>query len=475
MPRRDFQIQNQTYTIDQAIEGQSPLTMYDSLAQIALRPDLRLGTIMTYQKQNFAGMLSQLMALMGMENRTVKTNPYYWTEYCQEETITVKIKKVAGAAANQKVATLDTNSMSTNGNFSRPRAGYRAWIKELKHQTVNLTATNKTVSGAHTVTLEGINGETIDLSKMDSYTLIIDTLRIYKKGDDNPITTHGLLSNPPALRKGFVQKFEDGIAIKEDEIDGYAYDVEFHVVKGINPTTGKPVDMWTIPEVMSRLQEKYTDHININTLLNQRDDVKQEGFDGLIPDARTQGSFSGGYDPTSSISFRQILFSMIRRIRKTNGVTDYIMAHDFGFGMDWTEGFEQLVNATKQNHIYSLFGSGGEGVRNFNWFEFKDFSAFNHHFRAIQIDLFDAIRYGAMLPNFTILIPAASFSDTEGKKVPPICYTNIVGQEPAKQRNMWSDDTRVRGERKVNFFIKHSWGMENYAASKMGILEKKQS
>lgn len=472
-----FECSGATYSIDQCINGQSPLPFYDSLAQIALKPELREGTVLCYWRQGLEGLLAQLQSLLKADKRVVKTNPYYWTEYCQEETITTKVlqsEDAVPAAGDPVTVTIADSSMSMNGKFSKPRAGYRAYIKELNLQGVNITAVNKTVVGAHTMTLEPLNGEVLDLTQFPTYTLVVDTLRLYVKGDTECITKHGVVSNPPILRKGYVQKYEDGICVHEDEIDGYAYDVEFHVVKGISPITGKKIDMWCIPQINEQLQAKIMDSRNINTLINIRDDVKQQGYDGLVTVAEQQGAFSAGYDPASGISFRQMLLNMIRMLRKTQGCTDYMILHDFGFGMDWTEGFAQLISETKQNHVYRLFGEGGEGNRNFKYYGFGDFEAYNYHFRKYLIDLFDAIRYGAILQDFAIMLPACQFKDTNGKTVPPVTYTTIAGCEPAKTENMWVDDTRKRGCRTVDFYVKDAQGMEIHCASKLGILRKRK-
>lgn len=477
MDTKKFECSGATYSIDQCINGQSPLPFYDSLAQVALKPSLREGTVLCYWKQGLEGLLSQVQSLLKADNRVVKTNPYYWTEYCSEETIVTKVLKSAEAvpAAGESVTvTIAEGSHSQNGKFSKPRAGYRAYIKELKLKGVNILTVTRSVNGAHTIELEPLNGEVLDLTQFSTYTLIVDTLRLYEKGDTDCITKHGVVSNPPLLRKGYVQKKEDGICIHEDEIDGYAYDVEFHVVKGISPLTGKKIDMWCIPQINEQLQAKIMDSRNIDTLINVRDDVKQQGFDGLITTAENQGSFQGSYDPASGISMRQILLSQMRLLRKTQGCTDNLIAHDFGFGVDWAEAFAQLVKESGQNINYQLFGGGGTGNRDFQYYNFGDFTAFNYKWRKFQIDLFDSVRYGGMFTDFSFTMPACQFKDTNGKTVPPVTYTSIEGCEPAKVQNMWVDDTRKRGCRTVDFYVKDAYGMEIHCASKLGILRKKK-
>lgn len=471
-----FECAGGTYTIDECIKGQTPLTFYDPLAQIALRPDLRQDTILCFWQTGIEGLFAQLMALLRADNRMVTTNPYYWTEYCNEETITTRVLKsgaavpAAGAPVTVQIA---ETSHSGTGQFSRPRAGYRAYVKELKGQAVNITAVNKGVTGAHTITLQPVNNEVLDLTGLATYTLLVDTMKMYTKGDTNCITGGGLVQNPPVLRKGYMQKFEDKICIHEDEIDGYAYDVDFAVVKGLNPMTGKPTDMWTVPEVTDHMLAKIIDSRNINTLFGVRDDVSQKGIDGLVPIARQQGMFDAGYDTNSGYSFKHILFNMLKRLRKTRGCTDYMIAHDFGFEMDWAEGIAALVKDAGQGLNYQLFGGGGTGARSLEYFSFNDFRAFGYQFRTFRIDAFDDMRYGAFLQNFALLIPACQFRDVNGNAVPPVTYTNIQRAEAAAQRKIWVDDTRDRGCRTVDLYGKDAYGAEYHCASKLGIWQRK--
>ena len=469
---KNFECCGATYTIDQCINGQSPLPFYDSLAQIALTPSLRDGTILCYWHQGVEGLFSQLQSLLKADKRTVKTNPYYWTEYCGEETITVNVKKAGAPSApgGKVTVVVAESSHSSSGKFSKARSGYRAYIKENKLQGSNITAVNKTVDGQHTIELEALNGEVLDLTKLPYYTLVVDTLRMYKKGDTQCITKHGVVSNPPLLRQGYVQKFEDGICVNEDEIDGYAYDVEFHVVKGISPISGKKIDMWCVPQVNEQLQAMLMDSRNINSLFGIRDDSKQEGFDGLITTAEQQGSFNSTYDPASGISMMQILANQVKLLRKTNGCNEIMILHDFSFGIDWSNAFAQLIKDSGQGCNFKLFG---DSQQNFKWYNFGDFEAYGYKWRKYQIDLFDAQRYGNILTGFAIFMPACSFKDTNGKTVPPVTYVNIEGCEPAKQENMWVDDTRKRGCRTVDFYVKDAYGMEIHCACKLGVLKKR--
>lgn len=475
MPEKKFSCGNATYSIDQCINGQTPLTYYDALAQVGLQRDLRQSAILCYWQTGIEGLFSQIQALFGADKRTVKTNPFYWAEICSDFVITTCVKKslaAVPAAGASVTVTIETSSHSSNGAFSMPKAGYRAYIKELNGQGVDITVATKSVTGAHTVTLRPLNGQVLDLTQFDRYTLLVDTLRMYDKGDTNCIVTEGFVQNPPALRKGYVQKFEKGYCIHEDELDGYAYNVEFRIHKGIDPLTGKKVDYWNVPTVTNKLLGDWIDNRNINTLFGVRDDVTQKGFNGVITTAESEGMFSRRYDPSSGVSLKAHLMNMIKSLRKTTGCNDYMLLHDFFFGMDWSEAIAQLVKDSGQSLNFALFGNGGEGVRDFKYFGFKDFEAFGYKFRPFQVDAFDAQRYGSFLNYFALLMPACKFKDTEGKVVPPVTYANIMGSEEAAQKKIWTDNKVVRGCRTLDVYAKDSYGLEIHCASKLGVMRK---
>lgn len=458
------------FGVDEVMMGQSALTYYDPLSQILLEKDLRMDTILQFNQTGIEGLLSQLQGLLGSDNRMVKSNPYYWTEFNEETTIITTVDK-ATSTGTVITTKIDTTSHSRNGKFSVPRAGFRAFIKENKMQNVNITAVTKSPIGGHTIQLTSINGETIDLTKLDSYTLLVDTLRIYTKGDLNPMVGGSFVTEPPTLHKGWVQKFEKAYTIHEDELDGYAYGTNFRLYKGYM-SNGTKVDNWGLPQINQKILEDWIDNRNLNTMFMQRDDVLGQGFDGIIPTADKQGAFSRYYDPASGWSLKSMIFNWIRQLRLRNGPSQYMIAHDFAFGMDWTEAIGELVQKSSVDKLYALFGAGGEGMRNFEWFQFQDFSAFNYDFRTYQVDSFDTVRYGNPLTDFAFLIPSMKYKDTAGKVVPPVTYVNIGAAQDAYQKKIWSYNFTDQGGRVLQVMCKDSWGLEIHCAKQLGTLRK---
>jgi hypothetical protein len=462
------------FHVDEVMMGQSQMTYYDPLSQVLLEKDLRMDTILQYNETGIEGLLSQLQGLLGADNRKVKSNPYYWTEFNEQPTIISTVLKSGGAvpAAGAPVTvTLDTSSHSRNGKFSVPRSGFRAMIKELKMQNVNITAVTKSPVGGHTIQLTPINGEVLDLTKLDYYTLLVDTLRIYKKGDLNPMVGGSFTTEPPTLHKGWVQKFEKAYTIHEDELDGYAYGTNFRLFKGYL-ANGKKVDNWGLPEINEKILEDWIDNRKINTMFMQRDDVAGEGFNGFIPTADKQGAFSRYYDPASGWSLKSMIFNWIRQLRLRNGPTQYMIAHDFGFGLDWSDAIGELVSKAKADTVYQLFGTGGTGMRDFQWYGFGNFSAHNYDFKTYQVDAFDSGRYGNALTDFAFLIPSTKYKDTAGKIVPPATYVNIGAAEDAKQKKIWSYNFTEQGGRSLQVMCKDSWGLEIHCAKQLGTLRK---
>lgn len=462
------------FGVDEVMMGQSQFAYYDPLSQVLLEKDLRLDTILQYNTTGIEGLMAQLQGIWGADSRMVKSNPYYWTEFNEETTIITTIDQFVGsvgAGGAPVTTTIDKTSMSVNGKFSVPRAGFRGMIKELNMQNVNITAVTKSPIGGHTIQLTPINNEVLDLTLLPYYTLLVDTLRIYQKGDSNPMVGGSFVTEPPTLHKGWVQKFEKAYTIHEDELDGYAYGTNFRIYKAIM-ANGTKVDNWGLPEINQKILEDWIDNRNINTMFMQRDDVLQQGFDGFIPTADQQGAFSRYYDPGSGWSLKSMIFNWIRQLKLRNGPTQYMIAHDFGFGMDWTDAVGELVSKTTVDKMYSLFGPGGTGARDFTWFEFEKFSAFKYDFSTYQVDAFDARRYGNMLQDFATLIPSAKYKDTAGKIVPPATYTNIGAKQAAYQKKIWSYNFTDQGGRFLQVMCKDSWGLEIHCAKQLGNLRR---
>lgn len=474
-----FQCDAGNFSIDQAIAGQTPLVMYDSLKQAAFLPairQLRSGSgaqvIMPYDERSPEALFSQMMAAFGSENRTVPANQFYWLEYDSYDTLTFVVdSSTTGAPGASVNATIDPLSSSQVGNYTKPIAGYYAYIKENNRQKVLISSVNKTTN---VVSFTPINGEAINFSNYSRYTIIIDPLRHYTMLDTNNIATEGLILNPPTMYKAYAQKFEKGFFINQDEIDNYVYERDFKVIKGLN-TRGEAVDYFYLPAVNGQCEAFIKDNMNLNTLFGQRDYTNAKGMDGIVPTATTYGMFNAGYDIFSSVSLKQILFGMIKTLRRVNGCNEYMLVHDFGFWMDWSESIGQMIAASGQNYVYELFGPGGTGARDFTYYNFKAFEAFGYKFTPYQIDILDHRRYGNILEYFALLMPLAKFKDQQGNTIPFLTYCYLEGAEPAKVDNIWSFDFRKQGGRTLNVYVSTTWGMEIHRPTALGLLTKQST
>jgi len=474
-----FSCEAGTFSITDAIAGQTPLVMYDSLKQAALLPEIRANAdgmasiIMPYAEKTPEALFSQMQAAWGAENRTVKSNQFYWLEYDAYDTLSFVVdKSVAAVPAGGVAVAVNFNALSKsqNGNYVKPIAGYYGWVKENNRQQVIIS----TVTGSTSVTLTPINGEVLNLTQYSRYTIIIDPLRRYTTGDTNAITKEGMVLNPPTMYKSYVQKYEKGFSINQDEIDNYIYDRDFKVIKGLN-TRGEAVEYFYLPAINSQIEAFLTDNKVLNTLFGVRDFGNSKDFDGIVPSAEKYGMFNSGYDIFTNVSMKSILFGMIKTLRRINGCTDYMLSHDFNFGMDWTENIGELIKASNQSYRYELFGTGGVGSRDFSYYDFQNFTAFGYKFTPYMMDAFDHRRYANILEYFALMMPLTKFKDQYGNTVPFVTYVSLEGAEPAMQNNIWVDDARKRGLRTYDVYCVTTWGYECHRPTAMGILKRTSS
>lgn len=468
------------FMIPSPVKGQQPLAYYDSLKQIAYTPEIRAradgkaSIILPYEDTGFEGLFSQLQAAVtGTSNRMVKARKFYWAEYEQYETLSFAINKTTGVGTS-RTTTINRFSQSNNGLFVKPIAGFQAIIKENNRQIVNITDVTEVSAGNWNITITGINNETIDISARNLYTLVMFPMMQYKTSYTDPISTSGWVYNPPILWESFVAKYEYGVALDESEIDNYIYDRKFDIVKGID-SDGNGVDFFYIPAINKKFTDAIAGNRTLRTLFNQRDYVNDLEFDAVIPTIDKYGMFNMGYDALLSGSFKSLLFSMIKSLRRVNGSNDYLLAHDFNFGLDWSNAMAELIRNSKQDYKYALFGEGGEGMRNFEYFQFGDWKYSNYMFRAYQVDMFDSYRFGNILEYFALLLPLKAFMDTEGNRVPIVTYCNIEGAEPAKEWTNWIYDFRQQGGRTLDGFAKDAFGIEFHAPTRCGKIVKSKS
>lgn len=470
-----------TYNIDDVIKGQSGLTMYDPLKQIAFQPSIRrngagnVAPVLPYAQTSLWGLMSQLQALWGSDKKTVKARRFFYAEYMAYGTYAFAINKSANAVPSGGVAvTVKVNrfSLAQNGLFGKPLGGFTAYIKELGQQNVTITNVTPLASGDFNITLEPINGEILDLTQKGKYTVVMNPLRSYDLSATNEIQVQGVVGEYPALYESWVQKYENGLAVDESEIDNYVYMNDFSIAKGLD-SNGKLIDYWYSPSLINKAEDFIMANRLMKTLFNQKNYGKDQEFDGLVPVIKKRGNFNFKYDNFVGASFKSLLFAMIKNIRKINGSPEYMLIHDFNFGIDWDNAIASLITANNQSFNFSLFGHGGMGLQeNFEYFQFKDFSWSNFKFRAYNMDLFDDRRLGRPLEYTAFLMPAKTSVDTDGNIVPPMSYVSIAGAEPAKDQEVWVDDKRKRGKRTMVVYVKDNFGLEFHRASQMGMISK---
>ena len=468
-----------TFGIDGVIKGQTPLTFYDPLKQIAYQPDIRRGAdgkiaaVLPYADSGLWGLFSQLQSVLGSDKKMVKARKFWWAEFDQFQTFAFAIGKssLAVPAGGLSVTVqISRASLSQNGLFAKPLAGYRAMIKELNQQVVDITNVTEVSPGVFNITFTPINGQVLDLTKRNQYTVVMAAMRNYNlTNTPSQIQGQAMVKNPPALYKSSVQKYETRLDVDESEIDNYVYDKDIMFAKGLN-SRGEQVEYFYIPQLSTEIEDWIIENRNWRTLFNQYDRINDQDFDAVIPTIRNYGLFNYAYDSFLGGSFKSLLFSIIKSLRKINGSNEYFLIRDFNFGLDWGEAIAQLVRNMNQNYRYQLFGEGGVGQRDFEYFKFGSFMWSNYKFIDYQMDMFDSYRYGRPLDYFAMLLPAKAYTDTDGNRVPILNYVNIEGAEQAKDQAVWMYDFRQQGQRIASVFGKDSFGIEIHKPTQLGMI-----
>lgn len=473
-----------TYSIDAVIKGQTPLTYYDPLKQIAYQPSItrgangKISSVLPYPDMGIWGLWSQIQGMLGSANKTVMARKFWWAEYDQYQTWSFAIGKSSNsvpAGGASVTVTISRQSLTQNGIFAKPLAGFKAMIKENNRQIVNITSVVENAAGNFSITLQPINNQVLDLTQRSQYTVLLQAMRNYHLNATGPIQTQGMVKNPPALYASQVQKYELGYSVDESEVDNYVYDKDIMISKGLDALNGKQIEYYYIPELSNEMNGQIIENRIFNTLFNQHNNSTDEDFDGVIPTIEKLGMFNYAYDIFLGGSFKSLLFSIIKNIRKINGSNDYFLIHDFNFGIDWSEAIAMLVRNYDQNYKYQLFGTGGEGMRDFEYFNFGKFKWSNYNFLTYQMDSFDNYRLGRPLEYFAILAPAKAYTDTDGNRVPIMNYVNIAGAEPARDQYVWVDDARTRGERCIRIYGKDSFGIEIHHPTQLGMIRRGRS
>lgn len=463
------------YNLNEAMCGKRYDAMYDPLRAMAMRPDLRKDAILCYNKSSIEGLFAQIQSLTGNEKRRVNTREFFTLEQCAEGGLSIVVLKnaVVPAAGANVTLTIDPASHSSSGAMSLPSAGYMVYLNGTPGKQYKIASTNKTVNGVHTITLTPLNGTVADFSGKDKFTLVVSRMKRVAVCDSDCITGDSFVMSPPTLRKHYVQAYERAYSVKEHEWNNYAYKTHAQEIT-FTDSYDKAWKTWAAPRYMEHLMDDVRTNRIMETLFGVRDDYNEQGFDGVITTAEKNSFLNQVYDPAQGSTFLQIFMNMVRRIRKTRGCNQYLLAHDFDFGMDWDTGMVELIKNFTGSNDYSLLGPGGKGMRDLEWTQIGNFKYGNYTFKKFLVDLFDDPKFGGNLrKNFAFLMPLCSYKDTAGKSVPPVTYVTMEGSENGPEMETYVVDKRkTMACREVMFIAKDTWGLEIHCASQLGIMYK---
>lgn len=476
--------QGGTFYVDGAsTKNEQALALYDPLRQAAYLPSLRKGEngkasiTMPFQDMGFEGLWSEIqMELTGTASREVGASEFYWAEYLSLESLAFAIDGDNASAANSKTTTISRFAQTRNGAFATPQNGWDAILTGVGSPSgilVTIENVVKNNNGSFSITIKAKNGVNIDLSKKSKYKLVMIPMKPQTKGTDAPISTTGLGYNLPMLQKSWVQKYESGLAVHQDTIDNWIYDRQWQIALGVD-SDGKEVEYVYVPELSKQLTDRIAASRTLRILMDKRDNVKNEGFNGVVPTVEDFGQFNFAYDDLMIGSFKSILFSIVKSIQKVNGSPTNYIQHDFNFHIDYGEAMAAMVkqNSSPINLGYELFGSGGEGERDLTYYEFRNWRWNGYDFISKRVNTFDTQRFGQVLSHFALVLPAKRFQDNNGNTVPIITMCHNVGAEPAKTQYIRVDDARDRGLRTINVYAQDAFGIEFHGATKTGMIYK---
>lgn len=464
------------FTIEQAMCGNRYDGMYDPLRAMTVRPDLRKDAIMNYSSSSIEGLFSQIGYLLGNDKRRTTTREFYTQEISEEGGLSFVVRKslaaVPAAGANVTL-TIDAASHSATGTMSLPSAGFMVYLNGNAGKSFNVISVNPSVSGAHTITLQPLNGTVADFTTKDRYTLTSSRMKRIGVCTDDCITGNNFVMSPPVLRKHYVQKYERGYAVKEDEFNNYAYTEHAHEVT-FTDSYGKVRTEWAEGLYTDRLMNDIKTNRVLETLFAERDDVNKLGFNGVLTTASKNSFLNQVYDTAQGATFSQIFMNLIRRIRNSRGSNEYLLCHDFHFGLDWDAGLTELARSFTGTNQYSILGPGATGERDMIWPEFGFFKYNNYKFGKYQIDMFDDPKFGGnMRENYAFMLPMARYKDTAGKTVAPVTYVTMQGAEVGPDMQIYTVDKRkTMACREVLFVGKDTFGLEIHCADKLGLMYK---
>jgi hypothetical protein len=460
------------------------IPVYDKMGQIILRPDIRREVVKAGQLSPFISIMMDLTQALsqdasGKAYREVTTREYYTQEVnCTSDDWSFFISTVSGAAANTKTATV-SSEYGSDGKYSMPIAGHRATISYNDGTFVNcdITAVSVTTAGAHTVTLKALNGATFALTSQSRYKVVMAKMKTYIKDDSNCIVTHGIAQNAPNLIKGFVQKYESGICIKEDTADHYRYENaplgDFAVPMWDSATNTWVESMNVDQMVKGQLYQDRMQNMAYQLMLGEHNAVTKEGVDGVITTAFKRGMFKfPKHNVANPDVLKRILRNIASNLKKSNiNCKTVVIWHDDIAGGKISDAIMKIVGFDR-DYVAQVQGFNLDNNGILDWYQFKGIRNFDG--RGIDF-MFKNLEIEALgmphMTDFCYIQPLVPFTDSMGKKVAPVEMVKLASRTGDKLGSIYTDNTMARGCRAINVYAKDSFGVDNHSAQFSGYIK----
>jgi hypothetical protein len=455
--------------------------IYNEYRAFYVNPDIRKEMVIRGDMPSILALQLDLSRqIMGGNGfRTVRTRKFLSQEISSNKNpwqFTTEAANSAGAAG-AAVTVKIKSPYTADGLYVVPVKGHQA-VATVKGTKVNVYITDVTENAPDDIEVEltPMNKMALDLTGGE-YTWMYNTKVTYSKTCTEAIQKEAFLSNAPMVIEGYVQKYELGQFICEDDLDQYAYDMAPMEAAYFDPMIGKEVSTFCLAEAtMNQVREKMIYGDIMDFFFSERDNTADKGFDGVFTVAKKRGKFNMPINLTSKDSVIASL-KIIAKTYKNENINSIVL---------WCDR-EMMINLNKvlaeipgYNNFHAPVWSV-TGDKKIDWYKFNginNFLGMNFDIQIKELDGWEMLGYTNVFYNFALIQPMTYFLDSMGRRVPPIEIVKLdscsgikfATENGPNGASLWYDDTRQRGGRTLDMYAKNSFGIEVHGAQYLGIL-----
>lgn len=357
---------------------------------------------------------------------------------------------ITGAPVTFQLARKDH---SANGTMSALEVGQRLLLKN-DNGVAEVTAINKTTPYAFLVTITPSPDYAISISANQPMMIIpapsVNSYSCHTVNTRLPNQGHIYKMGMKMIRMGWEVPFD---------ADLHCDQLQF--AKGIDPVTGKAIDMWTTAAKEIARQDmlltKHTDLLLSVKSTNQTlIDNCLEGFNGLIPSIRFGGGNVIPWNPIYGLNPKTDLSIIISQADQTKSFKEYYCTCGFQYYAEMEDALIRLIGSNPGNQTFQTFARNGAVDKQYiEQYQIKSWSVLGYTFHFFIAGAFTDIRTigSELMGNTAIYYPSQRVKDSAGNDVPPIdMYTfetpGFSGTFQDTVRNMFHIDgcTKMEGD-----------------------------